>query len=242
MNKIMIRHLAMIITENCNLNCEMCLRGQGRNCYMSDEVIEATLSQFKHIRVLTLSGGEPLLALKQIEKIIMYIIKHNIIVDHLDFVINGTIYSKDFIDILYLYDKKTNFERDINISISKDKYHEAEIERLNLMQKYLFNISLYKESKYFNDFHEIDEKRIIRQGNAENLDDKLTIPFEPLMPNSYTYIKYLKDPHYISCSAVNAKGIITEIDASYINQETIYNYGNVLNESIESAIKRYKKQ
>ena len=43
MKKIAVQNLCMIITEQCNLKCEHCLRGQCSNRVMSDEVIEATL-------------------------------------------------------------------------------------------------------------------------------------------------------------------------------------------------------
>ena len=39
--------------------------------------------------------------------------------------------------------------------------------------------------------------------------------------------------------AISPKGIITECDASIEHQDTIYNYGNVLNESImDSTLRR----
>ena len=42
---------------------------------MSDDVIEATLSNFDYIETLSLCGGEVTLALDVVEKIIDYVIK-----------------------------------------------------------------------------------------------------------------------------------------------------------------------
>ena len=49
MSNIYVENLAMIITEQCNLECEHCLRGQCSNRVMSDDVIEATLDQIVSI-------------------------------------------------------------------------------------------------------------------------------------------------------------------------------------------------
>ena len=76
MNQVYIQNLAMIVTDNCNLNCAHCMRGKSCNNNMSKEVIKATLSQTKAIGNLNLCGGEPTLALDTIEEIFKYII-HN---------------------------------------------------------------------------------------------------------------------------------------------------------------------
>ena len=81
MKKCYIQNLALNITDNCNLECSHCLRGKSCNNNMSDDVIEATLSQVKGIGNLSINGGEPTLAIGQIEKIIDYILKNNILIE-----------------------------------------------------------------------------------------------------------------------------------------------------------------
>ena len=46
MRKVVIMNLGMIVTEKCNLDSQHCMRGKKCDKKMSDEVIEATLSQF----------------------------------------------------------------------------------------------------------------------------------------------------------------------------------------------------
>ena len=70
MKKCYIQNLALNITDNCNLECRHCLRGDRCNNKMSDDVIEATLSQIKGAGNISINGGEPTLALDRIEKII----------------------------------------------------------------------------------------------------------------------------------------------------------------------------
>ena len=100
MRKIAVQNLAMIVTEQCNLECEHCLRGQCSNWVMSDEVIEATLDQIVSIVNLNICGGEPTFALDRIEKIIDVIIEKQILVDAFSVVINGTRYDGKFLDLL----------------------------------------------------------------------------------------------------------------------------------------------
>lgn len=97
------------------------------------------------------------------------------------------------------------------------------------------------KSKYFLGFRNTD-KKLFREGNAINLDNKLTVPLKPLQ----TFLTCVdKDKKKLNketglCNigplvTINTNGIITECDTSIEHQETIYNYGNVLTESIEDA-------
>lgn len=235
MKKINIQNLTLIITEKCNLDCAHCLRGQKSAKCMSNDVIEATLKQVAYINELTISGGEVLLALDRIEKIITYILENNVIVRYLSFVINGTIYSHDFLSLLNYYNKNTNYTRSVAFNISNDIYHKESINRLHLTQNYIHNIKKYQENKYFNEFQDL-HVGLIREGNAINLDPSLTYPFIPSMPDVF----YHQKTNFIYPGiAVNPDGIVTEPDSSFINQKTIYNYGNILEESIKSSVLKY---
>ena len=70
MKKCYVQNLAMNITDNCNLECAHCLRGERCNRNMSDDVIEATLSEVKGVGNLAINGGEPTLAIDRIENIV----------------------------------------------------------------------------------------------------------------------------------------------------------------------------
>jgi len=236
MDKIYVQNLEMIVTEKCNLNCGHCLRGGCSNNYMSDRVIRATLDQISEVGCLIINGGEPLLALDRLEFILAYIIKQNIRVNSLSLIINGTIYSVEFLKILAYFEKYINSHKCFNgcasFAISWDRFHHDEIERLNMKELYLENIEKYMESEHFGGFQYLGNK-VLREGYAENFDSNLTTPLQPMRP-SVTYIKDNRfDKKYGVCNigpvvAINANGTITECDASYENQESKYNYGNVL--------------
>lgn len=244
MKKIAVANLGLIITERCNLNCNHCLMGGCTNKVMSDEVIEATLSQFKYIMNLSVCGGEPTLALDRIEKIFSYVIENKIVVDHVSITINGTIYSETFLNLLKYMENGINSRGNTlyktNFRISYDKYHIEEIERLNLVEKYVENVKKYRESPYYRGLVQLG-KRVIREGNAVNLDPKITVPFRPYkMMMTYVgnnnKLDILNGFCYIGpFITVNVDGIVTECDASNQHQVELYNYGNVLCDSIEDV-------
>lgn len=244
MEKICIQNLAMIITERCNFNCDHCLRGKCANKVMSDEVIEATLSQFCSIHNLAICGGEPTLALDRIEKIFSYIVDNQIIVNMVTLTINGSIYSVEFLRMLDYIEEYINFKKIsqslANFTISWDKFHYSEAERLGILKEYLENIERYKKSNHYYGLQRLSGK-LFREGNAEQLDINLTKPLQPM----HTFLTYVGDKNKFDrenglCNigpmvTVNVDGTITECDASIDHQQIMYNYGNVLENSIEET-------
>lgn len=248
MKRIAVQNLVMIVNDLCNLICKHCLRGEQCNIKMSDEVINATLNQIDFINNLCISGGEPLLSLDVIEKIFNYIIDNHVSINRVNMMINGTIYNEDFLKLLeemkcYIAFSVGLKKNAIKFTISDDIYHQEERKRLNLEKEFLENIKKYAESKYYFGTTILDpNSKIIREGNAELLDKSLT---KPLKPVKYfiTYFGYGKkyDRKYGICNigpfvTINPKGIITECNASFEHQETLYNYGNVINDEIEAVM------
>lgn len=253
--KIICNVLGMIITERCNLSCEHCLRGECGCKVMSSEVIEATLSQFDYIETLSICGGEITLAEEVVEEIINYIIEHQIIVGEITYTINGTIYSKNFLDLLdysngYLIQDTKDKVR-TTFAISWDGFHHKEVRRLGMEDEYIENVKKYAESGYYFGVRKLEQK-LFREGRAEKLPEEITVPLRPMefymtyytrYKNKLGMIKKRFDRENGNCLmgpiiTVNTDGIVTECDASIEHQRTIYNYGNVLEESIESILLR----
>ena len=242
MKKCYIQNLALNVTDNCNLECSHCLRGDRCNKNISDDVIEATLSQVKGVGNLSITGGEPTLAIDRIEKIIDFIITNNIYIEEFTTTINGTIYSEKLLELLKVMDNYINDEEVLSMfAISCDKFHLDEIERLGLLDKYRENLNKYHESKFFWGVRDIYVK-LFREGRAENLDKSMTVPLKP-MKTFITYAgknrKYDRENGLCNIGpliTIGTNGNITECDSSIEHQNTIYNYGNVLNESIEENV------
>ncbi len=82
-DRTMVGILSILITENCNLKCRHCFRGENTNVDINDETIENTFSKIDEIGLLLITGGEPFYSKKtvaKIKKIIDSIKKNNIIV------------------------------------------------------------------------------------------------------------------------------------------------------------------
>ncbi len=254
----MVQLLGMIVTNNCNLECAHCLRGCACNQKMSDEVIEATLSNFDYINTLSICGGEITLALDIVEKIINYVIEHQILVDEITYTINGTVYTKKFIDLMdysneYLLkvadDKKEKVRT--SFAISWDPYHKEAVIKAGLKEQFIDSVAVYSESPYYAGPRELVGK-LFREGRAVNLPDELTVPLRPMNVYMTYYRKYKNRLGFIKrvydeqggdlimgpVISVNPEGIVTECDASTEHQSTIYNYGNVLYETIEDICRR----
>ena len=249
MKNISVMNLGMIITNKCNIDCKHCMRGKKCNNSMSDEVIEATLSQLKMIQNLGICGGEPTLAIDVMEKIFNYIIKNQIIVEEVTTIINGTIYSLNFLECLDMIEKYilkylTPRKNPASFKISYDKYHMDEIRRLKLDVEFIKNVERYKKSKHYAGIQILPQNvKLFREGNAEKLDNSLTTPlriFPPIITHvgsKYFGIFYKEDLENGLCNigpmiTVNCDGTITDCNASIEHQNTIYNFGNVLNDSI----------
>ena len=242
MNKCYIYNLAMIVTNKCNLDCSHCLRGTKDDNCMSDKVIEATLDQVAAAGNIAICGGEPTLSIDRIEKIISYAIEKHIIVKNFTITINGTTYSKQLLELLDEINRYMGNDA-INafFEISLDKYHLDEITKLGIKKEFYENLKRYQESKYFLGYRDINQK-LFREGNAENMDKNLTIPLRP-MKKFITYVgkngKFDRENGLCNIGpliTINPNGIITECDASIEHQETLYNYGNIVNSSIEEIV------
>ena len=161
LSKLYIQNLGLIITGKCNLECKHCL-----------------------------CGGEITLAMPTIEKILTYIVDNKVPLGSFSTTINGTIYSEEFLRLLDYINEYISPDGDcknVIFGISKDIFHEDEILRLGMREKFLENLSKYVSSPYFYGWREID-KKLFREGRASFLDDSLTVPLRPYQV-VYSYLK-----------------------------------------------------
>lgn len=237
MNRVNIQNLALEITNKCNLECENCInKNENNEITMSSEIINSTFSQINRINNLHIYGGEPTLVLNKMVEIFQSIIAYHIKLDQLLVTTNGSCYQPELIELLNyidLYGKYASKKLNVKFNILRDEHHKKALRELGMYQEALLNIKKYMESNYFNGF--IKEPNVITKSNN--------------FSNIYvTYMNKMKlySPKNGICYigpiiTVNPKGIITECDASIEEQETLYNYGNVVTDSIEEiALERGK--
>lgn len=237
-HQIYIPNLSVFTTEKCNLQCLHCMRGDCTNKVILDEVIEKVINSVDIIGNLYICGGEPTLAVNQLEKLINGIIDYQKKVYQFSITINGTNYSEELLRLCkemsqyissYEVDNKDNNKM---IDISYDAFHKQEMIRLDLKNQYIENVRRYQESGFLGYIRELDLKslKLFRCGRAIHLDKRLTVPLKPMK----YYISYGEQLVAIGpFISVNVDGIVTECDASFDDQRTIYHYGNILEDDIQ---------
>lgn len=141
MDKVTLNGLSIFLTHRCNMACPHCLRGTPENTDISPDTIDALLEQTEMIDTLSLTGGEPLLAVETIKYIAYGLAKRGIMLFRLQIVTNGFEYNEQFVEAVKMYrqiidiSRREGCEDDtydpidekwrILIGVSWDKYHET---------------------------------------------------------------------------------------------------------------------
>lgn len=239
-----IQNLALIVSEDCNINCQHCFRGKKNNCVMSDEVIEEVFNQVKWVVNLDICGGEPTLDVNRIKKIVETIILKGIIVDSISITINGSIYSKELLDIFdyfIKYSRRKKFTKNkVYLYISLDKYHLHEYHKLGIDNVFNENVKKYSKSKHFAGFRKL-EYDIYNEGNALTLDTKKTDLIVHMPVITYAKSKNVLDLEHGICNigplvTISTGGIVTEDNTTFDKQKTIYNYGSIFDDRIDKLL------
>ena len=244
MGTLCVQNLALVIGEDCNLNCLHCLRGKKTKMVISDSVIEETFNQIWYVHNLNICGGEPTMHIDRLRKVIETIIQKRNIVENISITINGTTFSKELINLARYFIKHSHHrglkKNTFRIYISLDKYHFYEIQRLGLYNKFCNNISKYQKSKFFADFRTLDYD-LYNEGNAKFLD----APKENFVPHLpiITYVGHKSEENREngSCNigpliTISTDGLLTEDNVSFENQVKFYNYGSIFDGRIDELL------
>ena len=164
-----IEKLYVEITRACTLKCEHCLRGEDRYEYMSKETINKVFKDIKKIDRLLLTGGEPLLAITQLEEIIRLIKENNIEINSILIITNGTVLNDRIIKAL----KELASLSNLILKVSYDVFHHIELDRLNLHDKRKANFEKLSELFNAEDYGDINKavrtSLVIKKGRSEGL-------------------------------------------------------------------------
>lgn len=141
MKRLNIRTLLLELTRECNLSCKHCFRGESENFYMNPNLINKVFKNTARINTLLLTGGEPLLALNQLERLRDVILSDRTNISEIIIVTNGTILTDEIIAILKDISTRANLE----IKVSNDAFHELELQKNNLKELKTQNIIKLQE-------------------------------------------------------------------------------------------------
>lgn len=197
---MVIENLHLCITRNCTLYCEHCLRGEKEIVNMSTETLEHLFENVNQVNFLLLTGGEPFIAINQLEKLVELIKENKILIGETRIITNGTIMSDRLLKVLKALSEITK----LNIKVSVDIFHYLELERLNLLELRNKNLAILKEyfgaTEYSDENQKVQERlinfrqvfqRIVSSGRAKELSKKRLNEINKLVP-----VKYVKNSDY----------------------------------------------
>ena len=153
--KINIYSLAVGVTENCNMLCPHCLRGDDRDKNIDIDKFNTFLSHIESIDKMFITGGEPLLHPDGIKNIINSLRKHGTDCGTISMITNGTRNN----EILSILDYCNEFTY-IHMAFSNDMYHQMNPELASKLTKEHYVYPLVTES---------GEHGLINIGRAKNL-------------------------------------------------------------------------
>lgn len=138
-----IEELDLEITRDCTLNADHKVRGEAQSASMNLETIYNIFENVKTIGSLKLRGGEPLIAVSQLEKIIKLITKNGIKVENITLVTNGTIISERVCAVLKSLGMIAN--KEFNLIISCDARNYNELKSSGLLKRKIHNMAIFRE-------------------------------------------------------------------------------------------------
>jgi hypothetical protein len=163
-----IDNLTIEVTRQCNAICKHCLRGAAQSISVREEYIETLAQNVHHINMLNISGGEPGLAIKELDMIYHFFSEKFIPLFGFYLVTNG-LNMHEFIPTLSKwYDyvanhTSSNKEPFFQVYISMDRWH-PEVNGLSVMDMIAKYGWVYQGGA--------TKKSLIIEGNAWDLWDE----------------------------------------------------------------------
>ncbi len=197
------------MTRNCTLYCEHCLRGDKECINISPNVIESIFADVTGVNLLLLTGGEPLIAVNELEYLIKVIKEQKIWVNKIAISTNGTILSARVLKIL----KELSEISQLIIGISDDIFHMLELERLGLLELRNKNCDVLK--KYFR-----------AEEFGKKFESGRKVPLSCVGRAQYLTRERLAEINKLACSNyVIDEGLRTMVQPkTYIDYNTVYGY------------------
>lgn len=237
--------LAIEITRKCNKKCSHCMRGEAQEITITKEIIDSLFSNVEDCNIIHLTGGEPLLAIPEIEYLINSIIKNKWTTKEINIVTNGSIISERIIHTF------TNFcnsgsDKKITFSITNDQYHDEtdyetayEYYKTNCIHKNII-VERYAEFEINNfiNYSGNAVKLIKQHGNNHTMNE-----LPPLIKVQYLHSHQIRiKNNIVYCRLeISANGNVNTLeDVSYRTSDKRC-LGNILNDSLYTIIQNNNK-
>jgi organic radical activating enzyme len=220
-----IEDLIIEITRMCTLECEHCLRGERCNVFMSSSTINNIFKDIKNVDRLVITGGEPLLAINQLEEIINMIKAKNINIQKTLLITNCTVFNSKVLNAL----KELASLTKLDLELSYDMFHYIQLKELNLLEERQKNAEVFKELFNAHDYRNFEDNRdeysyIEPVGRGKTLTDERLNEINSMSKAKYKKYysrnKYMDLARYLeNINTITGK---TEIDV----------YGNITDHSL----------
>lgn len=162
--------LKLEITRDCNLECAHCYRGEKETKYMSLETIDKVFKDVGEITCLMVAGGEPFLAIEQLERIYEQIKNNDIQVEVMLVKTNCTIMNDRVAEVLAKLSKVVG---NLYVTTMDDPFRRMEVIDKGLKEN-VNNAAIYlEENNYLRVVYEnYPYKSIYKVGKAAQLTDE----------------------------------------------------------------------
>ena len=149
MRKITWDWMSIELTRKCQLKCRHCFRGKAQDKTISLDTLDKWLKHTEIIGMLHFTGGEPTIAIEQMEFIADKLREYGIPLFRLQFVTNGYEKSERLVEVVKkfseiikisnMYEENFKVNNNIVICVSCDRYHKEQ--NYNPLEA----VSFYKE-------------------------------------------------------------------------------------------------
>lgn len=233
--RLKLKYLFIELTRKCNMGCKHCLRGKSEDKSVSCEVLLHLLANVAEIGQLTLTGGEPSLASRELDYLVYCLKKYGVRVKSFVCYVNGAKHNPEFISALEKLYSLCKEKELCKLGISRDGFHgETDPNAVGALSALPFFRSFVPENDCLRGNQIYNEGRAKENGIGH---------FNFTVPDCFYNVNYsfsITVGDHIYC---NADGdIVFSPDLSYENQKA-HIAGNVLTEELDHIIIRnmYKR-
>ncbi len=223
-----VENLTLELTRKCNLTCEHCIRGCAQRKSMDRATMLELFYHVKSVDTLSIGGGEPSLAIQQLEDLLEVLELRDVEVNHIFLVTNGKRVSVPLLKAYAaLYEYCTDNDLS-SFSLSNDLYHQEAREGVSRnIHDYIYacednNIFLPEEIFHY---HTQGKIHLIKRGRAKHM---LSAKDEPYLDN--LRLNNLQHPTriYGDCYIAYNGDVIGDANASYADMKKL-SRGNIHN-------------
>ncbi len=235
MMRLHLKYLFIELTRKCNMSCKHCLRGKREDKSVSYEVLSHLLANVAEIGQLTLTGGEPSLASRELYNLVYCLKKYGVRVKSFVCYVNGAKHNPEFISALEKLYSLCKEKEQCKLGISRDGFHgETDPNAVDALSALPFFRSFVPENDCLRGNQIYNEGRAKENGIGH---------FNFTVPDCFYNVSYrfsITVGDYIYC---NVDGdIVFSPDLSYENQKA-HIAGNVLTDELDNIVIRnmYKR-